>query len=133
MFISESSFAVFPVCGMVMAGWPSPAEEELEDTLTFEEWLVPRKESSWLVHVSTDALRGCGIINGDIAVLERGRNPKYGDIIIARTDEKTVIRRYEKQNNHPVLVSANPSFPSIPFSELVQVLGVVSAIIRKYK
>ena len=121
------------VRGFVVAGWPSPAEEELGDTLTFEEWLVPHKESSWLVHVSTDAMESDGIISGDVAILERGRDPKHGDIVIARVEEQTVIRRYEIQKEHPVLVSANPVFPTLAFNERVQLLGVVATIIRKYK
>lgn len=119
--------------GLIMAGWPSPAEEELSDTLTFEAWLVPHKEASWLVRVSTEAMKNNGIIPGDVAILERGRNPKDGDIVVARANEQTVIRKYAIQNNHPVLAPASPGFPIILINEQVQLLGVVVTIIRKYK
>lgn len=133
MYNVVSRIITLPVRGFVVAGWPSPAEEELGDTLTFEEWLVPHKESSWLVHVSTEAMNSDGILPGDVAILERGRDPKHGDIVIARVDEQTVIRRYEIRNKYPVLVSTNPAFPILTFGEQVQLLGVVATIIRKYK
>ena len=103
------------------------------DTLSFEEWLVPHKEASWLIHVSTEAMSSDGILPGDIAILERGRDPRQGDIVIARVDEQTVIRRYEIQNGHPTLVSTNPAFPVLYFDERTELLGVVATIIRKYK
>jgi SOS-response transcriptional repressor LexA len=74
-----------------------------------------------------------GILPGDIAILERGRDPRQGDIVIARVDEQTVIRRYEIQNGHPTLVSTNPAFPVLYFDERTELLGVVATIIRKYK
>lgn len=126
-------FVTLSVRGFVVAGWPSPAEEELGDTLTFEEWLVPHKEASWLVHVSTEAMGNDGILPGDVAILERGRDPQQGDIVIAHVDEQTVIRRYEIQNGRPALVSTNPVFPTLFFDERAELLGVVVTIIRKYK
>src|SRR4051812_41204549 len=34
--------------GLVEAGFPSPAEEELLDVLSFDEYLTPNKESSYI-------------------------------------------------------------------------------------
>jgi SOS-response transcriptional repressor LexA len=35
--------------GIVEAGWPSPAEEELADVMRLEEWLVEKKEATYLM------------------------------------------------------------------------------------
>ncbi len=101
-----------PFLGLVAAGWPSPAEEELGDILSFDDWLMPNPNACSLVAVSSPALEGIGVLPGDIAIVERGRTPQPGDIVVVRNEGETTLRQYEKA---------------------VEVLGVVTAIIRKYR
>lgn len=121
-----------PLCGVIPAGWPSPAEEELGDTLTFEEWLVPRKEASCLVTVATNTLRSEGILPDDIAIMERGRTPRHGNIIIAEHDGVPIIRRYEVIGGKPQLVSDVGTMLIAEESD-VRILGVVASVIRRYR
>lgn len=121
-----------PFLGNVTAGWPSPAEEELGDTITFENWLLPNKESSCLVSVSTDAMRDAGILPGDTLITERHRTPANGDIVIAKIDGETIMRRYHSQNGHVVFIPANSSYKSIIPRESATIIGVVMSVIRKY-
>lgn len=123
---------VLPFRGVITAGWPSPAEEELGDTLTFEEWLVPHKEASCLVTVATAAMRSEGILPDDIVIMERGRPPRHGSIVIAAVDGNTMIRRYELRGSVPRLVDGNGNVQTIDDSNDVRLLGVVASVIRKY-
>jgi SOS-response transcriptional repressor LexA len=123
----------WPLVGQIAAGWPSPAEEALGDVLTFEEWLVPNKEASNLVTVSTNAMRAVGILKDDIVILERGRAPVPGDVVIARADDVTVIRHYQLEGKRVLLSSTTPENNLIIADETTQLLGVVTAVIRKYK
>src|SRR3989344_6200747 len=41
--------------GLVEAGFPSPAEEELLDVMSFDEYLTPNKESSYILKVKGDS------------------------------------------------------------------------------
>lgn len=112
--------------------WPSPAEEELNDTLSFEEWLVPRKEASCLLRVATAALRSGGILPGDTAIMERGRAPRPGDIVVAEVNGAPIIRRYERAHKQPQLADDTGATPFASGSE-ARLLGVVTAIIRRYR
>jgi SOS-response transcriptional repressor LexA len=117
---------------MVVAGWPSPAEEELGDMLTFEEWLVPHKESSCLVTVATNALRSEGILPDDLVIMERGRKPQHGDIVVAEIDGAPIIRRYESGSG--VLRLTSDIGEQILSEESdIRLLGVVTSVIRKYR
>src|SRR5262245_51275365 len=40
-----------PLLGLIEAGFPSPAEEELLDVMDFDEFLTPNKESSYILKV----------------------------------------------------------------------------------
>ena len=58
--------------GAVQAGFPSPAEEELVDTINLEEFLVPRPEATYMLTVSGDSMLDAGIHPGDIILVEKG-------------------------------------------------------------
>jgi len=121
-----------PFRGTVVAGWPSPAEEELGDMLTFEEWLVPHKEASCLVTVATNALRGEGILPDDLVIMERGRNPQHGDIVVAEIDGAPIIRRYESGGG-VLRLTSDTGEQILSEASDIRLLGVVTSVIRKYR
>jgi len=121
-----------PMVGEVAAGFPSPAEEELRDIISFDEYLVTRPESSFLLKVSGDSMAGEGIMEGDLVIVERGRDPRNGDIVVAEVDGEWTIKYFRKEGKDVVLEAANPKYKPIrPKSEL-RLGGVVTAVIRKY-
>jgi len=121
-----------PMVGEVAAGFPSPAEEELRDVISFDEYLITRPGSSFLLTVSGDSMTGAGIMEGDLVIVERGREPRNGDIVIAEVDGEWTIKYFRKEGRNIILEAANPKYKTIrPKSEL-RLGGVVSAVIRKY-
>ena len=82
---TKRSFAI-PMVGSVQAGFPSPEEEALCDVISMDEYLVAKPEASFLLQVSGDSMIGEGIMAGDLVIVERGREPKSGDIVIAEVD-----------------------------------------------
>lgn len=119
--------------GTVQAGFPSPAEEELVDTLSLDEFLIRKPQASYLVKVTGDSMIDAGIMPGDLVIVERGREAKPGDIVIAQVDGQWTMKYFEKQNGKVVLRAANKKYPPIePKQELV-IGGVVVADVRKYK
>ncbi|HTL48297.1 MAG TPA: S24 family peptidase [Verrucomicrobiae bacterium] len=119
--------------GAVQAGFPSPAEEELIDTLSLDEFLVPNREASYLVKVTGDSMIEAGIFPDDLIIVERGRSPKSGDIVIAQIDGEWTLKYFEKTAGGVVLRPANKKYPPLyPKGELI-VAGVVVANVRKYR
>jgi SOS regulatory protein LexA len=125
-------FLSLPIVGEVAAGFPSPAEEELRDIISLDEYLVNRPESSFLLKVSGDSMIGEGIKPGDLVIVDKGQSPKNGDVVVAEVDGEWTMKYFRKQGSHVVLEAANPKYPPVkPKSEL-RVGGVVTAVIRKY-
>jgi len=121
-----------PMLGDVQAGFPSPAEEELRDLISLDEYLITRPDSSFLLKVSGDSMEGEGIKEGDLVIVERGRDPKNGDIILAEVDGAWTMKYFRKKGKEVVLEAANPRYPLIrPRAEL-KVGGIITAVIRKY-
>jgi len=119
--------------GTVQAGFPSPAEEELIDTLSLDEFLIKNPQASYLVKVTGDSMIDAGIMPDDLVIVDRGRQPRHGDIVIAEVDGAWTMKYYEKRGTRVLLRAANKKYPPIePKAELV-IGGVVVANVRKYK
>lgn len=119
--------------GLVEAGFPSPAEEELLDTMTLDEWLIRRREATYMLEIKGESMINAGIRPGDTALVERGREPKHGDIVIAEVDGKWTMKYYHVESKGKVaLVPANPKFPTLYPKEELRIEAIVTAIIRKY-
>ena len=119
--------------GSIRAGWPSPAEEELVDTMSLDDYLVKHPDQTFLIKVTGDSMIDAGIHQGDLVLVERGRHPKHRDIVIAQIDNDWTMKYYEKHGSEVRLIAANKKYsPILPKNELI-VGGVVVAVIRKYK
>ncbi len=118
--------------GTVEAGWPSPAEEELADTVSLDEFLIQNPDATFMLKVSGDSMSGAGILPGDMVLVDKGRVPKSGDIVIAEVDGEWTMKYLRKRGASVSLVPANPNYKPIRPREELRIAGVVSAVIRKY-
>lgn len=119
--------------GTVQAGFPSPAEEELVDVMSLDEFLVQRPEATYLLTVSGDSMIDAGIHPGDIILVERGHQARSGDIVIAQVDGEWTIKYLRRQGRQVLLEPANRRYQTIRPRESLTIGGVVKAVIRKYR
>jgi SOS regulatory protein LexA len=121
------------VLGTIEAGFPSPAEEELLDTMTLDEYLIHNREATFMLKVSGDSMNDAGIKAGDMVLVERNREPQNGDIVIADIDNQWTMKYFQKDGKKITLVPANKKYqPFEPKNEL-RIAAVVTTVIRKYK
>ena len=118
--------------GEVCAGFPSPAEEELRDVISFDDYLVAHPDASFLLSVTGDSMSGAGIMEKDLVIVERGRQPKNGDIILAEVDGNWTMKYFCKKGKTITLEAANPKYPPIVPQTELRVAGVITALVRKY-
>ena len=85
-----------------------------------------------MLKVSGDSMMDAGIHPGDMLLVERGRSPKEGDIIVAEVDKQWTLKYYNKKGNQIVLVPANKKYQTIIPKNELNVAAVVTAVIRKY-
>ena len=128
---TRRSFAI-PMVGSVQAGFPSPEEESLCDIISMDEYLITKPDASFLLQVSGDSMIGEGIMEGDLVIVEKGRQPKNGDVVIAEVDGEWTMKYFRKQGKQIVLEAANSKYPIIKPKTELRLGGVVTAVIRKY-
>ncbi len=134
--ISDASITMpqsYRVLGLVEAGFPSPAEEELRDTLSLDEFLIQNPDACFLLKVSGDSMTGAGILPGDLVIVDRGQTGKSGDIVIAEVDGEWTMKYLKKSGDSVYLVPANPSYKPVKPKHELKIAGVVTAVVRKYK
>ncbi len=121
------------VLGTVEAGFPSPAEEELVDTLSLDDLLIQNPEATFLLKVSGDSMSGAGILPGDMVLVDKGESPKSGDIVIAEVDGEWTMKYLRKRGESVSLIPANPKYQPIRPKKELKIAGVVTAVLRKYR
>ena len=119
--------------GLVEAGFPSAAEEELLDVMDFDEFLTPNKESSYILRVKGDSMIDAGIQPGDMVIVERRQSYKVGQIVIAMVDGEYTMKFYRQdKQGKPFLEPANEKYSPIYPEESFAIEAVVTGVVRKY-
>lgn len=98
-----------------------------------DQLLISRPSNTVLVSVCDDSMVDAGILNGDIAVVETDLQSVSGDIVIVDIDGRITIKELLIKKGRPSLMPDNSSAEAKAPQESLQVLGVVSGIVRRYK
>ena len=76
----------------VSAGFPSPADDNLEKSLDLNSYLVKRPAATFFVRVNGDSMIDAGLIEGDYVVVEKTNNVSIGDIVIAEINDEWTMK-----------------------------------------
>ena len=118
----------------VQAGFPSPADDHLEDRLDLNTHLIQHKESTFFVKAQGESMLGAGIHQGDILVVDKSLTPKSGKIVIAVVDGEFTVKRLHKYKGVITLKAENPEFEDIKIEGTTELIiwGVVTSVIHQY-
>ncbi len=121
----------------VSAGFPSPAEEHVEKRLDPSEFLIDQKDATFFVAIQGQSMIEVGLMPNDIAVIDRSKKPKIGDIVLAVIDGEFTIKTLSKNNNgNAVLLPANSTgaYSPIEIKEGMSfdIWGVVTGSFRRF-
>ncbi len=119
-------------CGGVRAGFPSPAGDYLEGSLSLQDMLIEHPAATFLIKVEGHSMKDAGILDGDIAVVDRALPPSNGRIVVAVVDDEFCLKRLVYRSGRCFLESANASFPPIEVSDCSEnkIWGVVKHVIH---
>ena len=121
--------------GTVQAGFPTAAEEDVtSELLSLDDFLIERKSSTYMLEVMGESMKDAGILEGDLVLVEKGRSPKKGDIVLALVDNEYTLKYLDTEKGRPVLIPANKAFKKIyPNPNTLKIEAVLKAVIRKYR
>ena len=132
---------MIPIVGSVSAGRGSLAEEMIEgyfpyiDTINYEMDSQSVDSEKFVLTVSGDSMKECGIMNGDYVVVRRQDVANNGDIVVAFWEGVASVKRYYRRENVVVLHPENSTMEDIilTYDEHPKILGKVIGCIRRYR
>ncbi len=129
----RSRIVDIPLLGAIPAGFPDAGAPEAEGCVSVDIGSVgfTPTRNTFAVRVRGVSMIDRHILDGDVVVLERGPDPRPGQVVAALVDGERTLKTYIVKNGKPYLKAENPKYPDlIPAQELV-IQGVFKALIRK--
>ena len=119
----------------VKAGFPSPAEDYIEERLDLNEHLIQHPNATFFVRVSGESMLNAGIQDGDTLVVDKSLDARDGDIVIAALDGDFTVKRLVYRNACPWLIPCNPEYADIELTEDMDTViwGVVTSVVHKFR
>ena len=122
-----------PLYAGVSAGFPSPADDYLEEHLDVGAYLVQNPTATFFVRVAGDSMIGAGIHPNDILVVDRSLPASHNSIIVAVVNGEFTVKRLVKRDGHLALRPENKRYAPIVIGaedEFI-VWGVVAHVLHK--
>lgn len=94
----------------VACGFPSPAEPFAESRLSLDELIHLREPSMFLVRAMGESMTGAGVHPNDVIVVDRAREAKNGDIVVACLASEFTVKRLRLEPGRAILEPANPAY-----------------------
>ena len=122
----------------IKAGFPSPADDYMHDSLDFNRDLIRNPEATFYGRVEGDSMIEAGICDGDIAVIDRSVEPHDGDIVVGYINEEFTIKYLDlkhRKEGYIELRPANKAFKPIRINanDDFEVWGVVVWTIKNWR
>lgn len=117
----------------VSAGFPSPADDYIEDRLDLNELLVDNKAATFFLRVKGDSMIHAGIHHGDIIVVDRSLQPVHRAIVVAVVDGELTVKRLIIFGEVTELHAENPKYAPIRLQEgqELTIWGVVTSSVHQ--
>ncbi|GAB1389465.1 MAG: transcriptional repressor LexA [Rubrivivax sp.] len=101
-----------PLVGRVAAGSPILAQEHIDETYLFEASLFARRPD-YLLKVRGMSMRDAGILDGDLLAVQKAREARNGQIVVARLGDDVTVKRLRRTSKAIELLAENPDFKPI--------------------
>jgi SOS regulatory protein LexA len=123
---------MLPLFGPISAGFAAPVEEQAEEMISLDTYLIGDRASTFLLRVKGDSMIDAGIFEEDVVVVNRKKTPKLNDIVVGSLDGEFTLKRLKRDKGKYYLQAENPDYPDMHAVEELQVAGVMEGMIRKY-
>ncbi len=111
----------------VSAGFPSPADDYIEENIDLNEHLLKNPFSTFFLRVKGDSMINSGIHDNDLIIVDKSLTPKPGNVVIAMIDGEFTVKRFSLNNDKLYLKAENHNYPNFNFEDHndIQIWGVV--------
>jgi DNA polymerase V len=118
----------------VSAGFPSPADDFLDGRLDLNEYFIRHPAATFYVRVSGESMKGAGIFDGDLLIVDRAATCNDGCVVVARLGDEFTLKRISRHGDKLFLRPENEEFQPIEVTEDTdcEIWGRVVGSVRKF-
>jgi len=118
----------------ISAGFPSPADDYIEDRIDLNRELIRNPSSTFFGRVNGDSMINAGIGDGDLIVIDKSIEPRDGSIVVCVIDGEFTVKRFQKINGEIFLMPENEKYKAIKITNEndFRVWGTVTYTIKKH-
>lgn len=127
----EENIVPMPLLGNIVAGYPLFSEENKSDVFYVSKNLFGTSQDIFCLTIQGESMLDAGMEDGDIVVVKVQNTAENGDIVAARTEQGTTVKKFYKESNCIRLQPQNVAFMPIIAKE-VEILGKVIGIIKRF-
>jgi len=126
---------VGPGITFISAGFPSPAEDFTELSISLDKHLIQNQAATFMAYANGNSMVRVGIHHGDILIIDRSLNARDGDIIIAVLHGEFTVKQLSIVKDTFFLVPQNSQYLPLKISDDMdfEIWGVVIHSIRKHR
>jgi len=118
----------------IPAGFPSPADDHVEDRIDLNEELIRNPPATFMIRVEGNSMIDANIFSGDILIVDRSIDARDGHVIVAVVDGKFTVKRLSIKPGKVRLLPENPdpTYQPIEFQDGQELIvwGVVTNVIH---
>ena len=114
----------------ISCGFVNPCDDHRDRQLDLNEHVIEHPAATYFARAQGDSMRGVGILDGDLLVVDRALSPQQGHAVIAFVEGEYTCKLLDLQRRQ--LRSANPAFPPLTLGEDTEAVieGVVTHAIH---
>jgi DNA polymerase V len=114
---SLSSILSLPYIGLISCGFPSPADDHLDEAIDLNKEYIKNKSSTFFGRVNGDSMIDAGLDDGDLLVIDKSLKPQDGKIAVCFIDGEFTVKRIKIENGRIWLMAENKNYQSIEITE----------------
>jgi len=129
--ISRAAVRDVPLVGSIAAGSPILAEEDIEEVYPLPTELVGQ-EPVFMLKIRGDSMVDLGIFDKDYVVVQKQQTARNGQIVAALVEgEEATVKTFKRTATGITLLPANGDYEPMVFTDDIDILGVVVAVLRR--
>lgn len=130
--IERNSSTLIDFVGSIKAGFPSPANDFLNDKIDLNQYVSLHPDATYFAKVNGLSMEG-EFSDGDLLVIDKSIEPSDGRIAVCYIDGDFTVKRIKIEESRCLLIPTNSDYPIIEVGEFkeLQIWGVVSYVIKK--
>ena len=132
-FVDETTLVTF-VTAPARAGFPSPADDYMEKSLSLNDLIIRNPANTFLFTVEGNSMVDAYVDDGDLLVVDRSIPPKNGDLALIKLDGGFIVKQFFRKRDHVMLESRNKDYEPIRVEEgrEFEVFGKVTFAIHRF-